>query len=115
MTALIILLTGADQLRLTGALVTRSLPSPSRDPAKISPSALTFFAFTTIIGWYYFQVKINIRYLFSEKSRCPALSRARSGGTIVLGTLGKVDLVWNMSDMFSSIMVLPGSCAHSVA
>lgn len=110
-TALIILLTGADQLGLAGALVTQEafhIAFGAIGP-KLIAVCLTFFAFTTIIGWYYFG-ESNIRYLFSGKV---ALScyRVLVLVFIVLGTLGKVDLVWNMSDMFNGIMVLPNLIA----
>lgn len=110
-TALIILLTGADQLGLAGALVTQEafhIAFGAIGP-KLIAVCLTFFAFTTIIGWYYFG-ESNIRYLFSGKV---ALScyRVLVLIFIVLGTLGKVDLVWNMSDMFNGIMVLPNLIA----
>lgn len=110
-TALIILLTGADQLGLAGALVTQEafhIAFGHWGP-KLIAVCLTFFAFTTIIGWYYFG-ESNIRYLFRGKTML-SIYRVLVLCFIVAGTLGKVDLVWNMSDMFNGIMVIPNLIA----
>ncbi|WP_373601071.1 alanine/glycine:cation symporter family protein [Paraclostridium bifermentans] len=63
-----------------------------------------FFAFSTIIGWYFFG-EANIKYLFGAKA-------VKVYGVLVclcvlLGTLGEVSLVWTMSDMFNGLMVVP--------
>lgn len=63
-----------------------------------------FFAFSTIIGWYFFG-EANIRYLFGAKA-------VKVYGILVcicvlLGTLGEVSIVWTMSDMFNGLMVIP--------
>ena len=63
-----------------------------------------FFAFSTIIGWYFFG-ETNIKYLFGKKAvKIYALLVV---GFIVLGSTLKVDLVWSMADMFNGLMVLP--------
>ncbi len=69
---------------------------------------MLFFAFTTIVGWYYFG-EVNVRALFGTKA-------VKIYSFIVLifvfaGSLLKVDLVWNMSDMFNGLMVLPNLIA----
>ncbi|CEQ26603.1 alanine/glycine:cation symporter family protein [Paraclostridium sordellii] len=63
-----------------------------------------FFAFSTIIGWYFFG-EANIKYLFGSKA-------VKIYGILVcvcvlLGTLGEVSIVWTMSDMFNGLMVIP--------
>lgn len=66
------------------------------------------FAFTTIIGWYYFG-EVNVRYLFGKK-----YIKAYSLTVIVfviLGAVMKVDLVWDMADMFNGFMVIPNIIA----
>ncbi len=109
-TALIILLTKANTLGLKGAAVTQQAFTIAFGDfgAGLLAVCLTFFAFTTIIGWYYFG-ESNIRFLF--KGRFLNVYRALVLLAIVLGTLGKVDLVWNMSDMFNGFMVLPNLIA----
>ena len=109
-TALIILLTEANTLGLNGAAVTQQAFSMAFGGwgAGLLAVCLTFFAFTTIIGWYYFG-ESNVRFLF--KGRFLNLYRALVLLAIVLGTLGKVDLVWDLSDMFNGFMVLPNLIA----
>ncbi len=65
---------------------------------------MLFFAFTTIVGWYYFG-EVNVRALFGNKA-------VKIYSFIVIlfvfaGSLMKVDLVWSLSDMFNGLMVLP--------
>ena len=109
-TALIILLTDADKLGLQGAAVTQQafVIAFGGFGSQLLAICLTFFAFTTIIGWYYFG-ESNIRFLFRGKHL--GIYRALVLVAIVLGTLGKVDLVWSMSDMFNGFMVLPNLIA----
>ena len=63
-----------------------------------------FFAFSTIVGWYFFG-KANINYLFGPKA-VPVYT-ILVGICVFLGSLAEVDLVWNMADMFNSLMVVP--------
>ena len=63
-----------------------------------------FFAFSTIVGWYFFGEK-NVEYLFGPKGvRLYALIVVI---LIVVGSVLKVELVWNLSDFFNSLMVIP--------
>ena len=109
-TALIILLTDADKLGLQGAAVTQQafVIAFGGFGSQLLAICLTFFAFTTIIGWYYFG-ESNIRFLF--RGRHLGIYRTLVLAAIVLGTLGKVDLVWSLSDMFNGFMVIPNLIA----
>ena len=109
-TALIILLTDADKLGLQGAAVTQQafVIAFGGFGSQLLAICLTFFAFTTIIGWYYFG-ESNIRFLF--RGRHLGIYRTLVLAAIVLGTLGKVDLVWSLSDMFNGCMVIPNLIA----
>lgn len=69
---------------------------------------LFFFAFSTIIGWYFFGEQ-NIKYLFGTKGTTPY--RLIVMGFIVLGSVLQVDLVWELADMFNGLMVLPNLIA----
>ncbi|MGN0431228.1 MAG: alanine/glycine:cation symporter family protein [Lachnospiraceae bacterium] len=73
---------------------------------------LFFFAFSTILSWNMFG-KINVVYLFGEK-------HARLSTTIYTvialvfvfaGTLMSNDLVWELTDAFNYLMVLPNVIA----
>ena len=69
--------------------------------------ALCSFAFSTIIGWYFFGEK-NVRYLFSKHANLATkIYAALVVVFIVLGSTLKVNLVWNLSDLFNSLMVIP--------
>ena len=69
---------------------------------------LLFFAFSTIIGWYFFG-ESNVKSLLGTSYvKWYALIVV---GFIVLGSSLKVDLVWNISDMFNGLMVLPNLLA----
>ena len=69
---------------------------------------LFFFAFSTIIGWYFFGEQ-NIKYLFGRKALTPY--RLVVMGFIVLGATLKVTLVWELADLFNGLMVLPNLVA----
>ena len=67
---------------------------------------LFFFAFSTILGWNLFG-KINMTYLFGKKSIVAYTLIALV--FIFLGTLASNDLVWELSDMFNNLMVIPNA------
>ena len=70
---------------------------------------LLFFAFTTILSWNYFG-KINTEYLFGKKSNVPYSIIALI--FIFLGTVvAKSELVWELSDTFNQLMVIPNVLA----
>jgi len=69
---------------------------------------LFFFAFSTVLSWNMFG-KINMIYLFGEKS--VKLYQLIALVFIFLGTLASNDLVWELSDMFNQLMVLPNALA----
>ena len=69
---------------------------------------LLFFAFTTIIGWNLFG-RINIEYLFGKKAVLPYSIIAIA--FIFLGSLLSNDLVWELTDMFNQLMVIPNVIA----
>ena len=69
---------------------------------------MLFFAFSTIIGWYFFG-ETNVKALFGKKAVLPYAVIAV--GFIVIGSFQKVSLVWDMSDMFNGLMVIPNLLA----
>ena len=72
--------------------------------------ALFFFAFSTVLGWNMFG-KINVAYLFGKNAKSEKIAttvyNVISLAFIFLGTLASNDLVWELSDMFNQLMVLP--------
>jgi AGCS family alanine or glycine:cation symporter len=69
---------------------------------------LFFFAFSTIIGWYYF-AETNIRYLFGSAALRPFQILVMV--FIFTGSVLKIDLVWELADFFNGIMVIPNLLA----
>ncbi len=69
---------------------------------------LFFFAFSTILSWNLF-CNINVIWLFGKKSSIVYSVIALV--FIFLGTLAANDLVWELSDMFNQLMVLPNAIA----
>lgn len=110
MTALVILTTGVLETGLTGAELTQAAFSAGFGGfgSQFIAICLFFFAFTTIIGWYFFG-ETNVKYLFKEKGLIPY--RILVAVLIVAGTSLEVPLVWEMADMFNALMVLPNLVA----
>ena len=69
---------------------------------------LFFFAFSTIIGWNFFG-KINAQYLFGKKG--VAVYSIVAVVFIFAGSLFSNDFVWNLTDFFNYLMVLPNVIA----
>lgn len=73
---------------------------------------LFFFAFSTILGWNMFG-KINVVYLFGEKNAnvSTVIYTVISLIFIFLGTMMSNDLVWELTDAFNYLMVIPNAMA----
>ena len=74
---------------------------------------LFFFAFSTVLSWNMFG-KINVIYLFGKKLGKKAATVIYSVIALVfifLGTLMSNDLVWELTDMFNNLMVIPNAIA----
>ena len=73
---------------------------------------LFFFAFSTVLGWNMFG-KINAIYLFGKKNpgKCGLVYTFVALVFIFLGTLASNDLVWELTDAFNYLMVLPNAIA----
>jgi len=69
---------------------------------------LFFFAFSTVLSWNLFG-KINNIWLFGKKS-VPVYS-VIALVFIFLGTQMSNDLVWELTDMFNNLMVIPNAIA----
>lgn len=69
---------------------------------------LFFFAFSTIIGWYFFGAQ-NVRFLFN--GRGVGIYKIIVIAFVILGAMVHVDLVWQLADLFNGLMVLPNLVA----
>lgn len=73
-------------------------------------SCLLFFAFSTIVSWNLFG-KINVQYLFKNNKVATTAYAVISVAFIFLGSVLKNDLVWELTDFFNYLMVLPNVIA----
>ena len=73
---------------------------------------LFFFAFSTILSWNLFG-KINVVWLFGEKNakKTTRIYTIIALAFIFLGTLMSNDLVWELTDAFNYLMVIPNAIA----
>lgn len=71
---------------------------------------LLFFAFTTIISWNFFG-KINVMYLFKNSKVASVIYSIIAVAFIFLGSLLSNDLVWELTDFFNYLMVIPNVLA----
>ena len=80
--------------------------------AKFVAVCLFFFAFSTVLSWNLFG-KINMLYLFGKKHPKVAATvyTIISLTFIMLGTLSSSNLVWELTDMFNNLMVIPNVIA----
>ena len=76
--------------------------------AKFVAICLLFFAFSTVLSWNMYG-KINVAYLFGKKA-VPVYSFIALG-FIFLGTMMSNELVWELTDMFNNLMVIPNTLA----
>ena len=69
---------------------------------------LFFFAFSTILSWNFFG-KINFQYLFGKKYT--VVYTVLAIGFVFLGSVFQNDFVWNLTDFFNNLMVIPNAIA----
>ncbi|MGI6222622.1 MAG: alanine/glycine:cation symporter family protein [Prevotella sp.] len=70
--------------------------------------SLFFFAMSTIVGWYFFAAQ-NVRYLFGER---PIIAyRIIVMILVVVASVVKVELVWELADTFNFFIVVPNIIA----
>ncbi|WP_430884354.1 alanine/glycine:cation symporter family protein [Fusibacter sp. JL216-2] len=112
-TALVILTTGAFETGLTGAELTQEgfrlgFSFMGDFGTSFIAVCLFFFAFSTIIGWYFFGEQ-NIKYLFGSRGILGYRMVVLAG--IIIGPLLDVELVWSLADSFNALMVVPNLIA----
>lgn len=114
LTALVILTSGQLQAGVPGALQGTDLAQAAFNSAFggfgniFVAVCMLFFAFSTIIGWYFFG-ETNVKALFGKKA--VKIYAAIVVLCIIAGSALKVQLVWNLSDLFNALMVFPNLIA----
>lgn len=71
---------------------------------------LLFFAFSTILSWNFFG-KLNVQYLCKNNKTSTIIYSVIAIVFIFLGSLLSNDLVWELTDFFNYLMVLPNAIA----
>ena len=109
-TGIVILVTGVLDFKTTGIELTQHAYTVGLGSFGMAFVAvcLFFFAFSTIMGWYFFGEQ-NVRFLF--RSRGVLAYRVIVCAFIVTGAMLKVDFVWSLADLFNGLMVLPNLVA----
>lgn len=110
LTGLVLITSGLIPQGMTGTALTQAAFSQSFGgfgPIFIAV-CMFFFAFSTIIGWYFFG-QSNFKALFGEKL-LPVYSIIVVAFILVGSTL-KVDLVWALADLFNGMMAVPNLLA----
>ena len=73
-------------------------------------ACLFFFAYSTIIGWNFFG-KINVQYLFKNNKIATKIYSVIAIIFVFIGTMASNDLVWELTDFFNYLMVIPNVIA----
>ena len=110
MTALVILSTGVLDGHTTGIALTQAAFRTGLGSLGLAFVAvcLFFFAFSTIIGWYFFGLQ-NVKFLFGQAGVRPYQFFAVA--FVFLGSFLQVNLVWELADLFNGMMVIPNLIA----
>ena len=110
LTALVILTSGALSTGATGSVLAETAFNQAfgQFGSVFIAICMLFFAFSTIIGWYFFG-EVNVKALFGKKA--VKIYAALVVVCVILGSSLKVDLVWNLSDLFNGLMVFPNLIA----
>ena len=70
--------------------------------------ALYSFAFSTILGWYYYGERCAV-YLLGEK--VIKIYKLLWIAGIFVGSVAELNLIWNLSDLLNGLMAIPNIIA----
>ncbi len=91
--------------------VTNTFPMLGKFGSIFVAVCLFFFAFSTIISWNFFG-KINALYLFGKNKKVTTVIYSIIAVAFVFtGSILKNDLVWELTDFFNYLMVIPNVIA----
>ena len=110
LTAMVILTTGSLSSGLTGSeLAQLAFNSAFGQFGNIFIAiCMLFFAFSTIVGWYFFG-EVNVKAMFGKKA--VTVYSIIVVLFVLIGSALKVQMVWDLSDMFNGLMVIPNLLA----
>lgn len=107
LTGLAIILTGVWMSGETGAVLTTSAFShglPGKSGGVIVALGLVLFAYSTILGWSYYGEK-SLEFLVGERAVIPY--RALFVVMVFVGSISRLETVWQVSDIMNGLMALP--------
>ncbi|MDE6540068.1 MAG: alanine:cation symporter family protein, partial [Ruminococcus sp.] len=116
MTGLAIVMAGSHHKEgLEGVAITTDafkygLPFPEKVSALLLMLCLSFFAFTTILGWNYYSERC-LSYLVGSKKSTINIYRWIYIIAVFAGPYLTVEAVWNIADIFNGLMALPNIVA----
>lgn len=110
LTGLVLITSGLVPTGLVGTALTQAAFAQAFGPfgQVFIAICMLFFAFSTILGWYFFG-QVNFKALFGSKA-VPVYSIIVVAFVLV-GSALKVDLVWVLADFFNGIMAIPNLIA----
>ena len=106
-TGIAILSTGVWSSGVDGANLTQlafSSGLPGQFGGAIVAVSLSFFAFSTMLGWSYYGER-NLEYLLGAKAIAPY--RLLFVAVIAVSAVAKLDVVWLLSDIMNALMAVP--------
>lgn len=114
-TGLCIVITGTWNIGLTGVDITTKafqdgLPFDPRISSCMLMLCLTFFAFTTILGWDYYSERC-LEYLSNGNQKAVLIYRYMYILAVFSGPYMTVAAVWNIADIFNGLMAFPNLIA----
>lgn len=108
-TGLVIVITGVWQGGGTGAaLSTQAFSAGLPGGGAVVAVGLVLFAFTTILGWYYYSERCAV-YLWGTRVIRPF--RLLWVAAVPLGALASLDFVWLLADVLNALMAIPNLIA----
>jgi alanine or glycine:cation symporter, AGCS family len=111
MTGLTIILTGSNEVGLEGVDVTirafgQGLPWSETAGAIFLMIALSFFAFTTTLGWDYYGERC-LEYFTNKNQKAVKVYRYLYILAVFLGPFLTLEFVWTFADIFNGLMAFP--------
>ncbi len=115
MTGTTLIITGATEQGLEGAECTayafgKGLPWSQSTGAFILMMCLSFFAFTTILGWDYYSERC-LEYLAGKKKSILMTYKWLYIFAVLIGPFLTVEAVWTIADIFNGLMAIPNLIA----
>lgn len=114
-TALVVLLSGGGQLwnsGLDGApLTSAAFASQFGDfGSKFIAISILFFAISAMLGWCYYG-ETSLGFLFPHKKAPVKIYRLIFIICIIIGAVGRLEIIWRLSDTLNALMVIPNIIA----